>query len=309
MIRAALAGSPGLTEVAAFGPAQRPAFRSGDRRPGRRRADPPAVEVFAVAGAERVTAYPDDGAVALSGGPEGVLLAGRRRPARRPRGDGHGRRRRPPTPPRRPPTRQADARWPRPAPARTRTRSCRPTPCGGGRTTPAPTRAGATRPRCRRRPVPRPDLGPYDAAEQAVAVLEGAAAVTASSSADDPFAADPAGGALPRPGPPAGRRGRRRPGHRLGVGRPARSGSTWSWSCCSPSEPAPGDRRPGHRSRRRPRGDQHGRDHRRRHGVRAGARRGEATVAAAGRRRPPDPGDDHRRGRRPAQRRGRRSAS
>ena len=44
-------------------------------------------------------------------------------------------------------------------------------------------------------PLPRPDLGPYDAAEQAVSVLEGASNVTASSSADDPFAADPDGAA------------------------------------------------------------------------------------------------------------------
>jgi hypothetical protein len=42
-------------------------------------------------------------------------------------------------------------------------------------------------------PLPRPDLGPYDAAQQAVSVLEGASNVTASSSADDPFAADPDG--------------------------------------------------------------------------------------------------------------------
>ena len=93
VIRAALAGSPGLTEVARFGPAQPPAFRPGDHRAGAAAPDPAAVEVFAVAGAERVTTYPDDGAVALSGGrgrpPPWLTLS-----VRRPRWDVDARRRR-----------------------------------------------------------------------------------------------------------------------------------------------------------------------------------------------------------------------
>ena len=155
VIRAALAGSPGLTEVARFGPAQPPAIpargppgRGGRTRPGRGR----GVRGRRRRAGRHVPGRRRGGALRRPGGRP---LAGRRRAARRSRGDGHdrrgGRRRRrrrrtPPTP-----TGSRRARWPRPAPARTRTRSCRPTPSGAGRTTPAPIPAGATRPPCPRR--------------------------------------------------------------------------------------------------------------------------------------------------------------
>ena len=73
VVRAALAGSPGIRWVAAFGPAVRTAYSPDDAVLGAVRR-PPAVEVFEVGPApQRVAAYPRAGAVALSGGPEGVL--------------------------------------------------------------------------------------------------------------------------------------------------------------------------------------------------------------------------------------------
>jgi arabinofuranan 3-O-arabinosyltransferase len=202
VIRAALAGSPGLTEAARFGPDQPPAFRSDDRPAGTTGADPPALEVFAVAGAERITAYPKDGAVALSGGPEGVLsladaglLGGRAvmgtmdaeaadaadaDAAADAADDGEDHQ---PSP-----LGEAGTGADEDAVVLTDTQRRRAYNPGGdpGRRYSATLSAGDA--------LPRPDLGPYDAAEQAVSVLEGASTVTASSSADDPFATDPDGG-------------------------------------------------------------------------------------------------------------------
>ncbi len=196
VVRAALAGSPGLTEVAGFGPAQPPAFWPGDHRAGAAAPDPAAVEVFAVARAERVTTYPDDGAVALSGGPEGVLsladaglLDGRAVMGTidaeaadaadddAANTDGE------------PPNTLAEAGTGSDEDAVVQTdtqrrRAYNPGADPGRRYSATLSAADA---------LPRPDLGPYDAAQQAVSVLEGASSVTASSSADDPFAADPAG--------------------------------------------------------------------------------------------------------------------
>jgi arabinofuranan 3-O-arabinosyltransferase len=197
VIRAALAGSPGLGLVAGFGPTQRPAFRAGDRLAGTPAEDPPAIEVFAVGGAERVTAYPDDGAVAVSGGPEGVLpladaglLAGRAVMG----------------------TVDADAAEEAGADVGAGSDGAN-TTLSGEVGTGADDDAVVQTDTLRRRmynpgadpgrrysatltatdAVSRPDLGPYNAGEQAVAVLEGASAVTASSSADDPFSTDPDG--------------------------------------------------------------------------------------------------------------------
>jgi arabinofuranan 3-O-arabinosyltransferase len=73
VMRAALAGSPGIGRVAAFGAARRSAFAPFDTVLGDA-GQPPAVELFEVAGAGGdVTAYPRAGAVALSGGPEATL--------------------------------------------------------------------------------------------------------------------------------------------------------------------------------------------------------------------------------------------
>ncbi|HZB48977.1 MAG TPA: alpha-(1-_3)-arabinofuranosyltransferase family protein, partial [Mycobacteriales bacterium] len=73
VVRAALAGSPGIRWVAGFGPAVRTAYAPGDAVLGAV-TRPRAVEVFEVGPApQRVAAYPRAGAVALSGGPEGVL--------------------------------------------------------------------------------------------------------------------------------------------------------------------------------------------------------------------------------------------
>ncbi|HST66529.1 MAG TPA: alpha-(1-_3)-arabinofuranosyltransferase family protein [Mycobacteriales bacterium] len=164
VIRAALAASPGLTRVAAFGPRQEPPLRAGDRPAGADPDRPPAIEVFAVAGAERVAVMPQAGELALSGGPEGVfpladagLLTGRAVMG----------------------AHDADAD----EVVQTDTLRRRAYNSGadpGQRYSATLTAAD---------PVPRPDIGPYDAGEQAVTVLEGASAVTASSSADDPFTA------------------------------------------------------------------------------------------------------------------------
>ncbi len=196
VVRAALAGSPGLAEVAGFGPDQPPAFRSGDRPVGSTAADPPALEVFAVAGAERVTAYPDDGAVALSGGPEGVLsladaglLAGRAvmgtvDAAAADAADEDEEEDQPDAPST---LAEAGTGSDMDAVVLTDTQRRRAYNPGGdpGRRYSATLSAGDA--------LPRPDIGPYDTAEQAVSVLEGASGVTASSSADDPFATDPDG--------------------------------------------------------------------------------------------------------------------
>ena len=192
VVRAALAGSPGLTEVAGFGPAQPPGFRSGDHRAGAAAPDPAAVEVFAVAGAERIAAYPDDGAVALSGGPEGVLsladaglLDGRAVMGTidAEAADAADEADLPST------LAEAGTGSDEDAVVQTDTQRRRAYNPGAdpGRRYSATLSAAD--------PLPRPDLGPYDAAEQAVSVLEGASNVTASSSADDPFAADPEGAA------------------------------------------------------------------------------------------------------------------
>jgi arabinofuranan 3-O-arabinosyltransferase len=197
VVRAALAGSPGLTEVAGFGPAQPPAFRSGDHRAGAAAPDPVAVEVFAVAGAERLAAYPDDGAVALSGGPEGVLsladaglLDGRAvmgtidakaADAADDAADAGTEAELPST------LAEAGTGSDDHAVVQTDTQRRRAYNPGAD----PDDRYSATLSAAD--PLPRPDLGPYDAAEQAVSVLEGASNVTASSSADDPFAADPDG--------------------------------------------------------------------------------------------------------------------
>ena len=197
VIRAALAGSPGLTEVARFGPAQPPAFQPGDHRAGAATPDPAAVEVFAVAGAERVTTYPDDGAVALSGGPEGVLsladaglldgraVMGTIDAAAADAADEDNAANTDGVPPST--LAEAGAGSDEDAVVQTDTQRRRAYNPGAdpGRRYSA-TRSAAD-------PLPRPDLGPYDAAQQAVSVLEGASNVTASSSADDPFAADPGG--------------------------------------------------------------------------------------------------------------------
>jgi arabinofuranan 3-O-arabinosyltransferase len=200
VIRAALAGSPGLTEVARFGPAQPPAFRSGDHPAGSADPEPAAVQVFSVGGAQRITTYPDDGAIALSGGPEGVLsLADARLLDRRAvmgttdaaAADAAD---------------EEDVAEPQPstlAEAGTgsdqdavvqtdtqRRRAYNPGADPGERYSATLSAAD---------PVPRTDLGPYDAGQQAVSVLEGASNVTASSSADDPFAAGP--GAAAHRGP------------------------------------------------------------------------------------------------------------
>ena len=197
VIRAALAGSPGLTEVAGFGPAQPPGFRSGDRWAGAAAPDPAAVEVFAIAGAERIAAYPDDGAVALSGGPEGVLsladaglLDGRAvmgtidAEAADAADDAEATDAQPLST-----LAEAGTGSDEDAVVQTDTQRRRAYNPGAdpGRRYSATLSAAD--------PLPRPDLGPYDAAEQAVSVLEGASNVTASSSADDPFAADPDGAA------------------------------------------------------------------------------------------------------------------
>jgi arabinofuranan 3-O-arabinosyltransferase len=191
VVRAALAGSPGLTGVARFGPAQPPGFRSGDRPAGATGPDPAAVEVFAVAGAKRVTTYPDDGAVALSGGPEGVLsladagmLEGRAVMGTidaEAADAADAEEELPPT------LAEAGAGSDEDAVVQTDTQRRRAYNPGAdpGRRYSATLSAAD--------PLPRPDLGPYDAAEQAVSVLEGASNVTASSSADDPFATDPDG--------------------------------------------------------------------------------------------------------------------
>ncbi len=197
VIRAALAGSPGLTEVARFGPAQPPAFQPGDHRAGAAAPDPAAVEVFAVAGAERVTTYPDDGAVALSGGPEGVLsladaglldgraVMGTIDAAAADAADEDNAANTDGEPPST--LAEAGAGSDEDAVVQTDTQRRRAYNPGAdpGRRYSATLSAAD--------PLPRPDLGPYDAAEQAVSVLEGASNVTASSSADDPFAADPGG--------------------------------------------------------------------------------------------------------------------
>jgi arabinofuranan 3-O-arabinosyltransferase len=193
VVRAALAGSPGLTEVARFGPDQPAGFVSADLPVGAAAVDPPAIEVFAVAGAERVVAYPDDGAVALSGGPEGVLsladaglLDGRAvmgtidaaaaDAAEEDEEEGPS------------PLAEAGTGSDEDAVVLTDTQRRRAYNPGAdpGRRYSATLSAGDA--------LPRPDLGPYDSAQQAVLVLEGASSVTASSSADDPFATDPDGG-------------------------------------------------------------------------------------------------------------------
>ena len=193
VIRAALAGSPGLTEVADFGPAQPVAFRSGDHLSGAVEPDPPALEVFAIAGAERITAYPDDGAVALSGGPEGLLsladaglLDGR---AVMGTIDAEAAEADEANPDQQSPTTLAEAGTGSDDDAVVQTdtqrrRAYNPGADPGRRYSATLSAAD---------PLPRPDLGPYDSAQQAVSVLEGASNVTASSSADDPFAADPDG--------------------------------------------------------------------------------------------------------------------
>jgi len=199
VIWAALAGSPGITEVARFGPGQPPAFRSADRRSGAAAPEPAAVEVFAVAGAKRITSYPDKGAVALSGGPEGVLsmsdaglLDGRAvmgtddaaaADAVDDEDEHH------------PPPAEAEAGTGSDDDAIVQTdtqrrRAYNPGADPGKRY--SATLSAADQ-------LPRPDLGPYDAGVQAVSVLEGASTVTASSSADDPFAADPDGSAYRGP--------------------------------------------------------------------------------------------------------------
>jgi arabinofuranan 3-O-arabinosyltransferase len=193
VIRAALAGSPGLNEVASFGPAQPPAFRSGDHRSGAVEPDPPAVEVFAIAGADRISAYPDDGAVALSGGPEGELsladaglLDGR---AVMGTIDAEAADADEADPDEQSPSTLAEAGTGSDddAVVQTDTQRRRVYNPGAdpGRRYSATLSAAD--------PLPRPDLGPYDAGQQAVSVLEGASNVTASSSADNPFAADPDG--------------------------------------------------------------------------------------------------------------------
>ena len=175
----------------------RPAFRSGDRLAGAAAPDPAAVEVFAIAGAERIAAYPDDGAVALSGGPEGVLsladaglLDGRAvmgtidAEAADAADDAEATDEQPLST-----LAEAGTGSDDDAVVQTDTQRRRAYNPGAdpGRRYSATLSAAD--------PLPRPDLGPYDAAEQAVSVLEGASNVTASSSADDPFAADPAGSA------------------------------------------------------------------------------------------------------------------
>jgi arabinofuranan 3-O-arabinosyltransferase len=177
VVRAALAGSPGLSLAAAFGPRQRAGLDADDSAvpgpPGS-----PAVEIFAVDapdGPADAAFYPRAGAVAMSGGPEGVfaladagLLAGRAVIAT-PDLPGPG---------------AVDAV------AVTDTYRRRSINFGadpGSRYSPvlpASVDPGAGRPAA--------DLEPYgapDVAEQSTEVLAGAAAVRASSSAADPFAA------------------------------------------------------------------------------------------------------------------------
>ncbi|HYT10298.1 MAG TPA: alpha-(1-_3)-arabinofuranosyltransferase family protein, partial [Mycobacteriales bacterium] len=73
VVWAALAGSPGIHTVATFGPRMPSAYAPQDAVVGSAEG-PPAVEVFEVGSApQRVAVYPRAGAVALSGGPEGAL--------------------------------------------------------------------------------------------------------------------------------------------------------------------------------------------------------------------------------------------
>jgi arabinofuranan 3-O-arabinosyltransferase len=177
VVRAALAGSPGINLAAVFGTRQRAGLDADDSAvpgpPGS-----PAVEVFAVAGpagAADATFYPRAGAVAMSGGPEGVfaladagLLAGR--------------------------AVIATADLPGPGAvdgvAVTDTYRRRSINFGadpGSRY--SPVLPASVDPAAGR---PAGDIDPYgrpDVAAQSTEVLEGAAAVTASSSAADPFAA------------------------------------------------------------------------------------------------------------------------
>ena len=135
--------------------------------------------MFAIAGAERIAAYPDDGAVALSGGPEGVLsladaglLDGRAvmgtidAEAADAADDAEATDEQPLST-----LAEAGTGSDEDAVVQTDTQRRRAYNPGAdpGRRYSATLSAAD--------PLPRPDLGPYDAAEQAVSVLEGASNV------------------------------------------------------------------------------------------------------------------------------------
>ena len=252
MIRAALAGSPGLTEVARFGPAQPPAFRPGDHRAGAAAPDPAAVEVFAVAGAERVTTYPDDGAVALSGGPEGVLsladaglLDGRAVMGtidaaaadaadedNAANTDGE------------PPSTLAEAGTGSDEDAVVQTDTQRRRAYNPG-ADPGPALLGHP---VRGGPAAAPGPRPVRRGRAGRLGARGRLERDRVEQRGRPVRGRPGRRRPPRPGPPAGRRGRRGPGHRLGVG--VRHGRAVPRPVAAAPDAGPrGDRRPGHRSR------------------------------------------------------------